>query len=47
LVLVSQQTLFTEKQNQMAVIAKAFGHPARIAIIEHLLKPIRASPMIL
>ncbi|MET3732732.1 ArsR/SmtB family transcription factor [Moheibacter stercoris] len=29
---------FTEKQNQMAAIAKALGHPARIAIIEHLLK---------
>ena len=29
---------FTEKQNQIAVIAKALGHPARVAIIEHLLK---------
>ncbi len=29
---------FTEKQNQMAIIAKALGHPARIAIIEYLLK---------
>ncbi len=29
---------FTEKQNQMAQIAKALGHPARVAIIEHLLK---------
>lgn len=29
---------FTEQQNQMATIAKALGHPARIAIIEHLLK---------
>ena len=29
---------FTETQNQMATIAKALGHPARIAIIEHLLK---------
>ncbi len=29
---------FTEKQNQMATITKALGHPARIAIIEHLLK---------
>lgn len=29
---------FTEKQNQIATIAKALGHPARIAIIEYLLK---------
>ncbi len=29
---------FTERQNQMAILAKALGHPARIAIIEYLLK---------
>lgn len=29
---------FTNKQNQIATIAKALGHPARIAIIEYLLK---------
>lgn len=29
---------FTIEQNKMAVIAKALGHPARIAIIEYLLK---------
>lgn len=29
---------FTEEQNKMATIAKAIGHPARIAIIEYLLK---------
>jgi DNA-binding transcriptional ArsR family regulator len=29
---------FTEKQNQIAIIAKALGHPARIAIIDYLLK---------
>lgn len=27
---------FTAQQNQVATIAKALGHPARIAIIEHL-----------
>lgn len=27
---------FTDKQNQIANIAKALGHPARIAIIEYL-----------
>jgi len=29
---------FTEEQNELAVLAKALGHPARIAIIEHLIK---------
>ena len=29
---------FTQQQNQIATIAKALGHPARIAIIEHLMK---------
>ncbi len=29
---------FTERQNEFAIIAKALGHPARIAIIEYLLK---------
>ncbi|MBE2246026.1 MAG: helix-turn-helix transcriptional regulator [Candidatus Competibacteraceae bacterium] len=29
---------FTDKQNEMAAIAKALGHPARIAIVEHLIK---------
>ena len=28
---------FTDQQNQIAVMAKALGHPARIAIIEYLL----------
>jgi len=29
---------FTEQQNKLSVMAKALGHPARIAIIEYLLK---------
>lgn len=29
---------FTDTQNQIAKIAKALGHPARIAILEYLLK---------
>ncbi|MBX9450173.1 MAG: metalloregulator ArsR/SmtB family transcription factor [Taibaiella sp.] len=29
---------FTDRQNQMATLAKALGHPARIAIIEYLMK---------
>ena len=35
---VSKTTLFTEAQNELALMAKAFAHPARIAIIEHLIK---------
>lgn len=30
--------LFSDTQNTMATMAKALGHPARIAILEHLLK---------
>ena len=29
---------FTNKQNEMALLMKALGHPARIAIIDYLLK---------
>lgn len=29
---------FTDKQNETAALAKALAHPARVAIIEHLLK---------
>lgn len=29
---------FTLQQNQIATIAKALGHPARIAILEYLIK---------
>lgn len=35
---VTKTTLFSEKQNQMALMAKVFAHPARIAILEHLVK---------
>ena len=30
--------LFTKKQNEIAAMAKAIGHPARIAILQHLAK---------
>ena len=30
--------LFTKKQNEIAAIAKAIAHPARIAILQELLK---------
>jgi DNA-binding transcriptional ArsR family regulator len=29
---------FTNTQNEIAILAKALGHPARIAIMEYLLK---------
>ncbi|MFK7932284.1 MAG: ArsR/SmtB family transcription factor [Saprospiraceae bacterium] len=34
----TKTNLFTEEQNRIAVLAKAIGHPARIAILEHLTK---------
>jgi ArsR family transcriptional regulator len=35
---VTKTDHFTNKQNQIATIAKALGHPARVAIIEYLIK---------
>ena len=35
---LTKTALFTEKQNELANIAKALGHPARIAILEELVK---------
>ncbi|TNE72488.1 ArsR family transcriptional regulator [bacterium] len=35
---VTKTNLFTEEQNEMAQVAKVLGHPARIAILQHLLK---------
>jgi ArsR family transcriptional regulator, arsenate/arsenite/antimonite-responsive transcriptional repressor len=34
----SKADLFTGRQNQLAIMMKALGHPARIAIIDMLLK---------
>ncbi|PHN03952.1 ArsR/SmtB family transcription factor [Flavilitoribacter nigricans] len=34
----TKSDLFTEKQNQLADIAKVLGHPARIAIVQYLLE---------
>lgn len=34
----SKSDHFTDKQNSIANMAKAIGHPARVAIIEYLLK---------
>ena len=35
---ITKSNLFTKEQNELAEIAKAFAHPARIAILEYLLK---------
>ena len=35
---VSKKELFTIEQNRMSELAKAIAHPARVAILEHLLK---------
>lgn len=35
---VTQTHLFTEEQNKIAQMAKAIAHPARIAILQHLIK---------
>lgn len=35
---ISKTNHFTEQQNRIAILAKAIGHPARVAIIEYLLK---------
>ncbi|MFT4733455.1 MAG: putative transcriptional regulator [Algoriphagus sp.] len=35
---VTKTDLFTMQQNELAQVAKAFAHPARVAILEHLLK---------
>lgn len=35
---VTKTALFTAEQNELAQVAKALAHPARIAILQHLLK---------
>lgn len=35
---ISKTELFTKEQNEVAAIAKSIGHPARIAILEYLVK---------
>jgi predicted transcriptional regulator len=34
---ITKTELFTEEQNRLANLAKSLAHPARIAIIQHLL----------
>lgn len=35
---VSKTNLFTAEQNELAKVAKAIAHPARVAILQYLLK---------
>jgi len=35
---LTKTDLFTKQQNELANMAKAIGHPARIAILQHLIK---------
>ena len=35
---VSKTEMFTDRQNQIALFAKVIGHPARVAILQHLFK---------
>jgi predicted transcriptional regulator len=35
---LTKTELFKKRQNRMAALAKAFDHPARVAIIEYLLQ---------
>jgi len=35
---LTKEKIFTEQQNYFASIAKVLGHPARIAILENILK---------
>tara|TARA_R110002051_G_scaffold159564_2_gene231048 strand:- start:6866 stop:7198 length:333 start_codon:yes stop_codon:yes gene_type:complete len=33
---LAKSEIFTDDQNQIALFAKVFGHPARVAILQHL-----------
>ncbi|WP_020530411.1 ArsR/SmtB family transcription factor [Flexithrix dorotheae] len=35
---VTKTDLFSQEQNDLAQVAKAFAHPARVAIIQYLIK---------
>lgn len=35
---LAKTEMFTDKQNEISLFAKAFGHPARVAILQHLFK---------
>lgn len=35
---ISKTEIFSERQNRIAAFAKGLGHPARVAILEHLFR---------
>ena len=35
---LTKTEIFTDQQNKIARVAKAFGHPARVAILQYLFK---------
>lgn len=35
---ITKTEIFSEQQNQLALYAKVLGHPARIAILQHLIR---------
>lgn len=35
---LTKKNFFTEKQNELAILFKALAHPARIAILQHLIQ---------
>ena len=35
---ITKTEIFTQQQNKIAAFAKALGHPARVAILQHLFK---------
>lgn len=35
---LTKTEIFTDAQNRIALVAKALGHPARVAILQHLFK---------
>lgn len=35
---ITKTEIFTDEQNQLAVLLKAVAHPARIAILQHIIK---------
>jgi DNA-binding transcriptional ArsR family regulator len=35
---LTKTEIFSDKQNKLAIMLKALGHPARVAIIQHIIK---------
>ncbi|MEO9891876.1 metalloregulator ArsR/SmtB family transcription factor [Aurantibacter sp.] len=35
---LAKTEMFTDQQNKISLFAKVFGHPARVAILQHLFK---------